>query len=256
VIIVEPQWKPSTEEQAIARAHRMGQVRTVQVHRLLARDSIDDDHHRRRLMLIPSPPASICESGFSSSSARTADPLHSTGPRPGGALALPRQEQGDVPRVAGPRTARSGSTADRGVVTLLNEAWTGPAWGLFLWLTMVTGCLRGNMCALRWTDLDPDRRQMSVERSHARTVGVLPACPTARTPLMRLGHGSGGATTLRFYAAWVAEVDHRAARRSRISCRGPTPPGRRPERRPRSSPPHCVSVAPSRAPSACYGRRD
>jgi len=42
VIIVEPQWKPSTEEQAIARAHRMGQVRSVQVHRLLAKDSIDE----------------------------------------------------------------------------------------------------------------------------------------------------------------------------------------------------------------------
>lgn len=35
-------WKPSTEEQAIARAHRMGQVRTVQVHRLLAKDSVDE----------------------------------------------------------------------------------------------------------------------------------------------------------------------------------------------------------------------
>jgi SNF2 family DNA or RNA helicase len=42
VIITEPQWKPSTEDQAIARAHRMGQVRTVQVHRLLAKDSVDD----------------------------------------------------------------------------------------------------------------------------------------------------------------------------------------------------------------------
>lgn len=42
VIITEPQWKPSTEDQAIARAHRMGQVRTVQVHRLLAKDSIDE----------------------------------------------------------------------------------------------------------------------------------------------------------------------------------------------------------------------
>ena len=42
VIITEPQWKPSTEEQAIARAHRMGQVRTVQVHRLLAKDSVDE----------------------------------------------------------------------------------------------------------------------------------------------------------------------------------------------------------------------
>lgn len=42
VVIAEPQWKPSTEEQAIARAHRMGQLRTVQVHRLLTRDSIDE----------------------------------------------------------------------------------------------------------------------------------------------------------------------------------------------------------------------
>jgi SNF2 family DNA or RNA helicase len=42
VILTEPQWKPSTEEQAIARAHRMGQIRTVQVHRLLAKDSIDE----------------------------------------------------------------------------------------------------------------------------------------------------------------------------------------------------------------------
>ena len=42
VIIAEPQWKPSTEEQAIARAHRMGQVRKVQVHRLLTKDSVDE----------------------------------------------------------------------------------------------------------------------------------------------------------------------------------------------------------------------
>jgi hypothetical protein len=31
------------------------------------------------------------------------------------------------------------------------------------------------------------------------------------TMYVGLGHGSGGATTLRFYAAWVAEADHRAA---------------------------------------------
>ena len=41
VIVAEPQWKPSAEEQAIARCHRMGQTRTVQVHRLLALDSVD-----------------------------------------------------------------------------------------------------------------------------------------------------------------------------------------------------------------------
>jgi superfamily II DNA or RNA helicase len=37
IILTEPQWKPSTEDQAVARAHRMGQVRTVQIHRLLAK---------------------------------------------------------------------------------------------------------------------------------------------------------------------------------------------------------------------------
>ncbi|MBY6540035.1 DEAD/DEAH box helicase [Rhodococcus sp. BP-349] len=42
VILAEPQWKPSTEVQAVARAHRMGQVRTVQVHRLLAKESVDE----------------------------------------------------------------------------------------------------------------------------------------------------------------------------------------------------------------------
>lgn len=42
VILTEPQWKPSSEEQAIARCHRMGQARSVQVHRLLAEDSVDE----------------------------------------------------------------------------------------------------------------------------------------------------------------------------------------------------------------------
>jgi SNF2 family DNA or RNA helicase len=41
VLLTEPQWKPTIEEQAIARCHRMGQVRTVNVHRLLAEDSVD-----------------------------------------------------------------------------------------------------------------------------------------------------------------------------------------------------------------------
>jgi SNF2 family DNA or RNA helicase len=42
VILTEPQWKPTTEEQAIGRCHRMGQARRVHVHRLLAKDSVDE----------------------------------------------------------------------------------------------------------------------------------------------------------------------------------------------------------------------
>jgi SNF2 family DNA or RNA helicase len=41
VILAEPQWKSTMEDQAIARCHRMGQVRTVDVHRLLTEDSVD-----------------------------------------------------------------------------------------------------------------------------------------------------------------------------------------------------------------------
>lgn len=41
VVICEPQLKPTLEAQAIARAHRMGQVQSVQVHRLLSEEGVD-----------------------------------------------------------------------------------------------------------------------------------------------------------------------------------------------------------------------
>lgn len=42
VVLCEPQWKPSTEQQAISRVYRMGQTRDVVVYRLLTKDSIDE----------------------------------------------------------------------------------------------------------------------------------------------------------------------------------------------------------------------
>ncbi|MGW1727102.1 DEAD/DEAH box helicase [Streptomyces sp. NPDC002306] len=42
VILCEPQIKPTIEHQAVARAHRMGQVRPVRVHRLLATGGVDE----------------------------------------------------------------------------------------------------------------------------------------------------------------------------------------------------------------------
>lgn len=42
VILCEPQVKPTLEDQAVKRAHRMGQVHTVQVHRLLTPESVDE----------------------------------------------------------------------------------------------------------------------------------------------------------------------------------------------------------------------
>lgn len=42
VIIAEPQLKPTIEDQAIARAHRMGQTTAVNVHRLIGDDTVDE----------------------------------------------------------------------------------------------------------------------------------------------------------------------------------------------------------------------
>ncbi|MGX7349443.1 DEAD/DEAH box helicase [Dolosicoccus paucivorans] len=42
VIICEPQWKPSTENQAISRVFRMGQTKDVLVYHLLTEESIDE----------------------------------------------------------------------------------------------------------------------------------------------------------------------------------------------------------------------
>jgi SNF2 family DNA or RNA helicase len=42
VVLTEPQWKPTIEDQAIARCHRLGQIRQVDVHRLLAEGSVNE----------------------------------------------------------------------------------------------------------------------------------------------------------------------------------------------------------------------
>ena len=41
-----------------------------------------------------------------------------------------------------------------------------PEWGLFLWLAVVTGASRGEMCALRWFDLDLASGVMTIRRSY------------------------------------------------------------------------------------------
>lgn len=42
VIIVDPFWNPYVEEQAMDRAHRIGQLKTVYVHRLLTQETVED----------------------------------------------------------------------------------------------------------------------------------------------------------------------------------------------------------------------
>ncbi|GAA4689322.1 hypothetical protein GCM10023215_26930 [Pseudonocardia yuanmonensis] len=186
---------------------------------------------------------------------------------------------------------------------ILNASWDDPDWAVLIWLTMVTGSRRGELCALRWHDVDLVREVLRVERSVAqlgsetwekdtktrqhRRIALDPESVTlltahrarcmelaaalgtelaldayvfsgsgdgsthlkpktitrrysrlvqqlgiqttfhklrhysateliasgvdVRTVAGRLGHGGGGATTLRVYAAWVSEADQRAS---------------------------------------------
>src|SRR6266511_4457220 len=183
------------------------------------------------------------------------------------------------------------------------EAWKDPDWGMLVWLAMVTGARRGELCALRWDrldfaigvltirssiaqrggktwekntkthqqrritlddqtlallraylrrcteraaalgfDLPTDARIFSLEPDgstwlkpdsvsqryakmcarlgwdmnihqlrHYSATELIAAGVDVRTVAGRLGHGGGGATTLRVYSAWVSEADQRAA---------------------------------------------
>lgn len=201
---------------------------------------------------------------------------------------------------------------------MLNAAWADPDWGAFVWLAIVSGARRGELCALRWRDVDLTTGVIALSRSigqrnrdtwekdtkdhqhrrialDAETVEVLTehrrrleerctalgekppadaylfslapdgstylrpnsvserysdladrlgiatslhklrhysateliaAGVDIRTVAGRLGHGGGGTTTLRVYAAWVSESDQRAAGNlgARMPARPSVPP--------------------------------
>src|SRR4051794_6945435 len=39
---------------------------------------------------------------------------------------------------------------------IVNEAWRDPDWGTFVWCAMTSGARRGELCALRWVNVDLD----------------------------------------------------------------------------------------------------
>lgn len=197
---------------------------------------------------------------------------------------------------------------------IVNAAWRDPDWGMLVWLAMVTGARRGELCALAWDRLDfatdvltirtsiaqngedtweketkthqqrrivldeqtlallrayhrrcvsraealgldlpatgrlfsrdPDGatwlRPHSVAQRYARMCArlgwdmnphqlrhysateLIASGVDVRTVAGRLGHGGGGATTLRVYSAWRSEADQRAA--GTLVARLPEPP--------------------------------
>jgi superfamily II DNA or RNA helicase len=73
-ILLDPWWNPATETQAVDRAHRIGQTRKVMVHRLVARNTIEEKvmalkERKARLF------ASVMDAGGFDSGALTADDI-------------------------------------------------------------------------------------------------------------------------------------------------------------------------------------
>ncbi|MEU4395239.1 tyrosine-type recombinase/integrase [Kribbella sp. NPDC023855] len=48
---------------------------------------------------------------------------------------------------------------------IINEAFKDPDWGALVWLTMVTGHRRGELCAIRWSHLDLDNGVLHLEKA-------------------------------------------------------------------------------------------
>ncbi|MFY1668539.1 DEAD/DEAH box helicase [Plantactinospora sp. WMMB334] len=74
VVLTEPQLSPAHEEQAIRRCYRMGQTRGVRVHRLLAKDTVD-----QRLLEMLGRKSALIRAYAHDSVAKRADPLATDG---------------------------------------------------------------------------------------------------------------------------------------------------------------------------------
>lgn len=59
VILLDLWWNPTTEDQAVDRAHRIGQTRTVTVSRLTVKDTVED--RILSLQVLPSCLVDVCE---------------------------------------------------------------------------------------------------------------------------------------------------------------------------------------------------
>jgi integrase len=83
----------------------------------------------------------------------------------------------------------------------MNDAWRDPARGLFLWLTMITGSRRGEICVLRWTDVDLSRSTIMVERSGDQYEGQVEEGPTKSKQKRRVRLDEYTVDLLRAYRA-------------------------------------------------------
>lgn len=74
-------------------------------------------------------------------------------------IAQPPQFEATEPDPPSPEEAAS----------LLNEASRDPQWCLLLWMSMITGSRRGELCSLKWSHLDLERRVAWMQKSRSDT---------------------------------------------------------------------------------------
>jgi integrase len=85
--------------------------------------------------------------------------------QPSRALAASVDQQGRARGSARAEPAAPRPPSPEEAARLLSAAWADPDWGLLLWLTMITGRRRGEVCGLRWRHVDFERGQLVVERN-------------------------------------------------------------------------------------------
>jgi integrase/DNA-binding transcriptional regulator YhcF (GntR family) len=54
---------------------------------------------------------------------------------------------------------------------IINEAFKDPDWGALIWLTMITGQRRGELCAIRWFHVDLDNAVLHLEKAIGQRSG-------------------------------------------------------------------------------------
>jgi integrase len=69
-----------------------------------------------------------------------------------------------------PRPSPQPSSAQE-AARILAEAWKDPDWGLLVWVAMVTGLRRGELCGIRWRHVDLDTGVLALERSIGQRSG-------------------------------------------------------------------------------------
>ncbi|MFC4943333.1 tyrosine-type recombinase/integrase [Pseudonocardia sp. GCM10023141] len=85
-----------------------------------------------------------------------------------GWIAVSPIEQTEPPTVPQPNPAPPSAEE---AAAILTEAWRDPDWGVLVWFAMTTGMRRGELCGLRWNQVDLDVGVVTVRNSIGQIAG-------------------------------------------------------------------------------------